>query len=219
MMIIDQVIFTGMTAESFAKTAIQNNLLVCFPTETVYALACNALSCKAIKKIYEIKKRSQNKPLSIFVRDIYDLAKIADVKEEYADLIKHFSPGPITYILPLKSNNILPNEFFKGSIGIRIPDHPIAISILDEIKIPIVATSINISGKKSVCKAGDIPQSIKQHLSAAIEGDELVSGVESAIVDLTGDKIKVLREGAISLQALDKVLSSYREEYEKSDRS
>ncbi|WP_264338125.1 MULTISPECIES: L-threonylcarbamoyladenylate synthase [unclassified Wolbachia] len=188
--------------------AIQNNLLVCFPTETVYALACNALDNESIGKIYQIKKRSQNKPLSIFVSDIYNLTKIAKVKERYIDLINHFSPGPITYILPLKNNNILPNEFFKDSIGIRIPEHPIAISILNKLKVPIVATSTNISGKKSVCKANDIPQSIKQHLSVVIEDDELVSGIESTIIDLTEDKIKVLREGAISLQTVNNAFSN-----------
>lgn len=188
--------------------AIQNNLLVCFPTETVYALACNALDNESIEKIYQIKKRSQNKPLSIFASDIYNLTKIAKVKERYIDLINHFSPGPITYILPLKNNNILPNEFFKDSIGIRIPEHPIAISILNKLKVPIVATSINISGKKSVCKADDIPQSIKQHLSVVIEDDELVSGIESTIIDLTEDKIKVLREGAILLQTVTNAFSN-----------
>ncbi len=188
--------------------AIQNNLLVCFPTETVYALACNALNNESIGKIYQIKNRSQNKPLSIFVSDIYNLTKIAKVKERYIDLINHFSPGPITYILPLKNNNILPNEFFKDSIGIRIPEHPIAISILNKLKVPIVATSINISGEKSVCKANDIPQSIKQHLSVVIEDDELVSGTESTIIDLTEDKIKVLREGAILLQTVNNAFSN-----------
>lgn len=188
--------------------AIQNNLLVCFPTETVYALACNALDNESIGKIYQIKKRSQNKPLSIFVSDIYNLIKIAKVKERYIDLINHFSPGPITYILPLKNNNILSNKFFKGSIGIRIPEHPIAISILNKLKVPIVATSINISGERSVCKADDIPQSIKQHLSAVIEDDELVSGIESTIIDLTEDKIKVLREGAILLQTVTNAFSN-----------
>ncbi len=188
--------------------AIQNNLLVCFPTETVYALACNALNNESIGKIYQIKKRTQNKPLSIFVSDIYNLTKIAKVKERYIDLINHFSPGPITYILPLKNNNILPNEFFKDSIGIRIPEHPIAISILNKLKVPIVATSINISGEKSVCKANDIPQSIKQHLSVVIEDDELVSGTESSIIDLTEDKIKVLREGAILLQTVNNAFSN-----------
>ncbi|MGL9726317.1 MAG: L-threonylcarbamoyladenylate synthase, partial [Wolbachia sp.] len=138
----------------------------------------------------------------------HNLTKIAKVKERYIDLINYFSPGPITYILPLKNNNILQNEFFKSSIGIRIPDHPIAILILNELKIPIVATSINISGEKSVCKANDIPQSIKQHLSAVIEDDELVSGMESTIIDLTGDKIKVLRKGRISLQTINNAFSN-----------
>jgi len=188
--------------------AIQNNLLVCFPTETVYALACNALNNESIGKIYQIKKRSQNKPLSIFVSDICSLMRIAKLEKKYIDLVNHFSPGPITYILPLKNNNILPNEFFKDSIGIRIPEHPIAISILNKLKVPIVATSINISGEKSVCKADDIPQSIKQHLSAVIEDDELVSGIESTIIDLTEDKIKVLREGAILLQTVTNAFSN-----------
>ncbi len=188
--------------------AIQNNLLVCFPTETVYALACNALNNESIGKIYQIKKRSQNKPLSIFVSDICSLMRIAKLEKKYIGLVNHFSPGPITYILPLKNNNILPNEFFKDSIGIRIPEHPIAISILNKLKVPIVATSINISGKKSVCKADDIPQSIKQHLSVVIEDDELVSGIESTIIDLTEDKIKVLREGAILLQTVTNAFSN-----------
>ncbi|MDR1139373.1 MAG: threonylcarbamoyl-AMP synthase [Rickettsiales bacterium] len=199
--------------------AIQNNLLVCFPTETVYALACSALDSGAIKKIYQVKKRSQNKPLSILVNDIYSLTKIAELEEKYISLVNHFSPGPITYILPLKSNNILPNEFFKDSIGIRIPNHPIAISILNELKTPIVATSINISGEKSVCKASDIPQSIKQHLSAVIEDDKLVSGIESTVIDLTGDKIKILRGGAVSLQVICFQTGVHRRKNEKSNRS
>ncbi len=199
--------------------AIQNNLLVCFPTETVYALACSALDSGAIKRIYQIKKRSQNKPLSILINDLYSLTKIAELEEKYISLVNHFSPEPITYILPLKSNNILPNEFFKGSIGVRIPNHPTAISILNELKAPIVATSINISGEKSVYKASDIPQSIKQNLSAVIEDDKLVSGIESTVIDLTGDKIKILRGGAVSLQVICFQIEVHRRKNEKSNRS
>jgi tRNA threonylcarbamoyl adenosine modification protein (Sua5/YciO/YrdC/YwlC family) len=199
--------------------AIQKNLLVCFPTETVYALACSALDSGAIKKIYQVKKRSQNKPLSILVNDIYSLTKIAKLEEKYFGLINHFSPGPITSILPLKNNNILPNELFKGSIGVRISNHPIAISILNELKTPIVATSINISGEKSVCKASDIHQSIKQHLSAVVEDDKLVSGIESTVIDLTGGKIMVLREGAVSLQVICFQTEVHRRKNEKSNRS
>ncbi|MDD9331850.1 MAG: L-threonylcarbamoyladenylate synthase [Wolbachia sp.] len=188
--------------------SIQDNLLACFPTETVYALVCNTLSTETIEKIYQIKKRSQNKPFSIFVNDIYSLMEVAEVKEEYIDLINHFSPGPITYILPLKNNHILPNKHFKESIGIRIPDHPVALSILNELKIPIISTSMNISGEKSVSKASDIPQSIKQHLSIVVEDDKLVSGIESTIIDLATDKVRILRDGAISLQTINNVLAN-----------
>lgn len=188
--------------------AIQNNSLVCFPTETVYALACSALSVEAIEKIYQIKKRSKSKPLSIFVNDFHSLMKIAEVREKYINLVNHFSPGPVTYVLPLKYDSILPNQFFKESVGVRIPDHKVALSILNELEIPIVATSINTSGEKSIYKANDIPQSIKQRLSAVIEGDKLVSGIESSVIDLTGDEITILREGAISLQALNNIFLS-----------
>ncbi|QKX02578.1 L-threonylcarbamoyladenylate synthase [Wolbachia endosymbiont of Dirofilaria (Dirofilaria) immitis] len=186
-------------------SAIRDNLLVCFPTETIYALACSALDGRAIERIYQVKKRSRNKPLSIFVNDIYSLAKIAKLEEKYISLINYFSPGPVTYILQLNSNNILPNEFFRGTVGIRIPDHPIAISILNELKSPIIATSVNISGERGVCRASDIPKPIKQHLSVVAEDDKLVSGVESTIVDLTQDKIKVIREGVVSLQMVNKI--------------
>ncbi|MDG7056318.1 MAG: threonylcarbamoyl-AMP synthase [Wolbachia endosymbiont of Meromenopon meropis] len=182
--------------------AIQNNLLVCFPTETVYALGCSALNKEAIRKIYYVKRRSQNKPLTISVSDIYNLTKIANLHEKYFNLVEYFSPGPVTYILPLKSKDILPIEFFKSSVGVRIPSHPIAISILDKLKIPIVTTSVNISGEKSIYRARNIPQCIKHHLSAIIRDDNLVSGIESTVIDLTGDEIKILRNGIASLQIM-----------------
>ncbi|WFW29997.1 MAG: threonylcarbamoyl-AMP synthase [Wolbachia endosymbiont of Menacanthus eurysternus] len=182
--------------------AIRSNLLVCFPTETVYALACNALSCEAIKKIYRIKNRPKDKPLSISVNNIYSLMKIIGLKFKYFDLVNYFSPGPVTYVLPLRDNSVLPRKFFKDTVGVRIPDHPIAISILNELKTPIVMTSINISGEKSVCKANDIPKPFKQYLSVIFEDDKLVSGMESTVIDLTGDNIKILRYGKVAFQVM-----------------
>jgi L-threonylcarbamoyladenylate synthase len=175
--------------------AIHSNLLVCFPTETVYALACNALNDAAVEKVYQVKKRAHDKPLSIFVNGIDKIMKIANVREKYIDLINCFSPGPVTYVLPLRDNSSLSAKLCKNSIGIRIPDHPIAASILNKLDFPIVATSINISGEKSACKISEIPQSIIQQLSAIIEADELVSGKESAVIDLTTNQMKVLRKG------------------------
>ncbi|OEY86942.1 threonylcarbamoyl-AMP synthase [Wolbachia pipientis] len=177
--------------------AIRSNLLVCFPTETVYALACNAMNYNAVEKIYHVKKRDHDKPLSILVNSIDRIMEIANVQEQYIDLINRFSPGPVTYVLSLNNETGLPSKFFKKNVGIRIPDHPIAISILDKLDFPIVATSINISGKKSACTINEIPQTIKQHLSVIIEDDKLVHGMESAVIDLTTDQVRILRKGYV----------------------
>ncbi|UWI83017.1 L-threonylcarbamoyladenylate synthase [Wolbachia endosymbiont of Howardula sp.] len=180
--------------------SLHNDLLVCFPTETVYALSCHAYSNTAIAKIYQIKNRVRDKKLSIFVHDIHHLQKIANIKEEYMHYINYFSPGPVTYIVPLKNNQLFSKEFFQDNIGIRIPNHPVARLILQHINSPIVATSINMSGTASVYTANTIPKCIKQYLSIVIEDDRLVSGIDSTIIDLTGSEIKIVRQGAISLQ-------------------
>ncbi|WP_333023639.1 L-threonylcarbamoyladenylate synthase [Wolbachia endosymbiont of Pentidionis agamae] len=196
-------------------SALKNNKLVCFPTETVYALACNATSTKAINTVYRIKERPKSKPLSVFVQNIYAITKIADLsKKEHIDLINHFSPGPVTYVLPIKKNTELLSTLFKASVGIRIPDHPIATSILNEIKFPIIATSINISGGKSICKISNIPKSIKKYLSVIIDDDNLVSGIESTVLDLTlENKINILRQGAISKEVIENALSHFNITY------
>ncbi|MBV0899479.1 MAG: threonylcarbamoyl-AMP synthase [Wolbachia endosymbiont of Fragariocoptes setiger] len=181
------------------ETAIRKNLLVCFPTETVYALACNACDDEIIKKVYQVKKRPHNKLLSIFVNNINNLMKVARVKDKHINLIDRLSPGPITYILPLRDHHTLSNTFFKNTIGIRIPNHSITIEILNKLEMPIIATSINISGEKSASRVRDIPKSIKQHISSIIEDDKSVSGIESTILDLTTDEIKVIRKGLQSI--------------------
>ncbi|WP_339045770.1 L-threonylcarbamoyladenylate synthase [Candidatus Mesenet endosymbiont of Agriotes lineatus] len=189
--------------------ALNNGKLICFPTETVYALSCNANDASAIDKIYKIKKRNKDKPLSVFVANIDQLKDIAIVKENYLAPIKYFSPGPITFILPLKENSRLPKEFFQSTIGIRIPNHPIALKILNEFKNVVVATSINISGEKSVSRACDIPGDIKKEASIIIEDDKLVMGVESTIVDLTTDEISVLRRGKVTEENVKTVFDKY----------
>lgn len=189
--------------------ALNNGQLICFPTETVYALSCNANDVSAIDKIYKVKKRNKDKPLSVFVASIKQLKEIAIVKESYLAPIKHFTPGPVTFILPLKENSRLPKEFFQGTIGIRIPNHPIALEILNEFKNIVVATSINISGEKSASRACDIPHDIKKEASIIIEDDKLITGIESTIVDLTTDEISILRKGKVTDKSIQEVFGIY----------
>ena len=113
---------------------LQKGNLACFPTETVYALAGNALDPEVVKKIFDIKKRPFNKALSIFVNEKNSITKYALQTSISTRLIDQFMPGAITIILPLKKD-ILPTEFFKDTIAIRIPNHPIALDILSKNKL------------------------------------------------------------------------------------
>lgn len=189
--------------------ALNNNQLICFPTETVYALSCNASDVHAIDKIYRIKKRNKNKPLSVFVANIEQLKEVVAVKKSYLTSIECFIPGPITFVLPLRKDSKLPKEFFQNTIGVRIPNHPTALRILNEFKGIVVATSVNISGEKSVSKARKIPNDIKKEVSIIIEDDKLVMGVESTIVDLTTDEISILRKGKVTDKDIKEVFSKY----------
>jgi len=176
-----------------------NGELVCFPTETVYALACVTDNEDSIAKIYSIKKRSLKKPLCVMLPSTLKIYDLAEVNDENLRLIEKYLPGPFTFILPKKSNLIYScitgyNTYSSlKTLGVRVPDHPISLEILKKVNKPIFATSINISGGKSTSRFCDIPESIMMHVSSAINDDSLVSGDESTIVDLSSKFPTVLR--------------------------
>ena len=176
--------------------ALKNKHLVCFPTETVYALAGDAYSTEAIQKIYETKNRSYNKPLSLLVSNIDKIKQFSNLSEHTAKIIQKLSPGPITFVLPIHNYHKLPKQFFSNTIGIRIPDHPIALEILNNFDNPIAGTSVNISGQPNVISSHKIPKSIKKNISIVLEDDSLVNGIESTVIDLTS--YKILRAGAVT---------------------
>ncbi|CEI84677.1 threonylcarbamoyl-AMP synthase [Ehrlichia minasensis] len=183
-----------------AIQALKNEHLIAFPTETVYALAADAYSIEAVQKIYQIKGRSYNKPLSLLVGNINKIKQFSNLTDHAIKIIQKLSPGPITFVLPIHNYHKLPRQFFNDTIGIRIPNHPIALEIVNKIKNPVVGTSINISGQPSVTAAHQIHETIKKHISVTIEDDNLVNGIESTVIDLTS--YKILRAGAIAEKTL-----------------
>ncbi|MGN7619093.1 MAG: L-threonylcarbamoyladenylate synthase [Ehrlichia sp.] len=186
--------------------SLKNGQLVCFPTETVYALAGDAYSVKAIQEIYKIKGRSYNKPLSLLVGNIDKIKQFSSISEQTAKIIQKLSPGPITFVLPINNHNKLSKQFFDSTIGMRIPNHPVALEILHNFGNPIVGTSVNISGQPNVISSHKIPESIKRNISAVIEDDRLVNGTESTVVDLTS--YKILRAGAITEHEIFDIIKS-----------
>lgn len=164
--------------------------MVIYPTETVYGIGVDAYSKKAINKLYVIKKRVVTKSISIAVSSIGMIEKVAYVNEFSKNFINFFLPGPITIIMPAKK--VLTESLIAedGTIGIRMPDNHIALSLISKFGRPITSTSANISGEP----APKQPEDIKIGCDFILDGGVL-PGVPSTVVDL--NKRIILREGSM----------------------
>lgn len=184
---------------------IKQDGIVVFPTETVYGIGGNALSEEVIKKIYNIKKRPQDKALNILVKnkeEIERYAYISNIIER--KIIDNFMPGPITIILKKKKSEI--SDLLTANndtIGIRIPDNNIIKRILEECNLPLAAPSANISGKPSSIKLEDIKEDFDNKVEAFIDGGICKQSMSSTIVKVIDGKVKILREGVISIDNIN----------------
>lgn len=178
--------------------------VVGFPTETVYGLAIVYNNKEAFDKLYEIKNREINKPISMMVSSIDILEKVAVIDENSNKVIKHFMPGPLTIILKAKDN--LPEHvtFNQKTIGIRIPDHKLALKILKEVGLPLLVTSANISNEPSLIKANDVKEKFNGKIASLINEDA-INGKASSVVNVM-EQVLVYREGPISKEQIEDVL-------------
>jgi L-threonylcarbamoyladenylate synthase len=177
-----------MDTIDMAVKVLQRDGIIVYPTETVYGLGADALSEDAVIRVYEAKNRPLAKPISIAVSDMEMLEAVAFVDDAARAFIERFLPGPVTVILPAKS--CLPAILTGGTglIGIRWPDHEIALAIIRRLDTPITATSANISEENPPTRADEIyiPHDY------LVDGGEL-PGTPSTVVDLTTHRI--LRKG------------------------
>ena len=186
------------------KTLTQEDVII-FPTDTVYGIGASIFSPKALDKIFEIKNRPTDKSLIVLCADELQLEEIVgplsvDVKK----IIDAFLPGGLTLIL--KCYMSLPEEITRGkqTIGVRIPDHPLALELLKEFG-PLATTSANISGEPSPTKI-DMLNPVIQRVNYVFDDGETKQQIPSTILDCTKDEFVILREGAITLEEIQKVL-------------
>lgn len=179
--------------------------VIVFPTDTVYGIGASIFSPKALDKIFEIKNRPTDKSLIVLCADELQLEEIVgplsvDVKK----IIDAFLPGGLTLIL--KCYMSLPEEITRGkqTIGVRIPDHPLALELLKEFG-PLATTSANISGEPSPTKI-DRLNPVIQRVNYVFDDGETKQQIPSTILDCTKDEFVILREGAITLEEIQKVL-------------
>ncbi|MDO5396480.1 MAG: L-threonylcarbamoyladenylate synthase [bacterium] len=191
-----------------AAEIIKSGGLAAMPTETVYGLGGNALDAEAAGKIYAAKGRPSDNPLIIHVcsyEQIFEYTR--DVPEYAKKLIKAFMPGPFTIIL--KKADIIPDTVTAGldSVAVRFPSHPVAQELIRLSGVPIAAPSANLSGKPSPTTAEHVIDDMMDKIDCIIDGGSCEVGVESTIVDATGESPEILRPGGVTLEMLREVCS------------
>lgn len=179
--------------------------LVAFPTETVYGLGANALDEKAILKIFEVKNRPSDNPLIIHISKIADLYLLSNnVVPIVEKVVKKFWPGPLTVVLP--RSEIVPDAPVAGlpTVAVRMPNHPVARSLISAADVPIAAPSANLAGRPSPTSATHVVNDIGEKIDMVLDGGEIIYGVESTVVDFTSSPPMVLRPGPITVEELRK---------------
>jgi L-threonylcarbamoyladenylate synthase len=187
-----------------AAEVIRAGGLVGFPTETVYGLGGNALDASASRKIYAAKGRPSDNPLIVHVSFMEEIPPItADIPEDGRKLAERFWPGPMTLIF--RKSDAVPRETTGGldTVAVRMPSDPVAAELIRRAGVPIAAPSANTSGRPSPTRAEHVWQDLHGRIDVILDGGPVKVGVESTIVDVTGETPTLLRPGAITMEMLE----------------
>lgn len=172
--------------------------LIAVPTETVYGLAGNGLDEKAVAEIYEVKGRPEVKPLSLMVHDAASMERYCEnVPPQAYTLAKKFWPGPLTIVM--KATPCVPEIVRAGgeTVGLRCPDHPLTLELLEKSGVPFAAPSANPSGEPSPKNADSVLKYFDGKIDAVLDGGECGIGCESTLIDLSRTPYRILRQGAL----------------------
>ena len=192
-----------------SKFFLNRNECIGIPTETVYGLAANAYSDLATSKIFKLKKRPKNNPLIVHYYSLEKLKKDCKINQNFIKLYKKFCPGPITFILKLKSKNKISKNVTnkKKTLAVRFPNHSLTRKLLKELDFPLAAPSANISTKVSAVSKKDVEEEFGNKIKFILDGGSSKIGLESTIVNLD-PKPAILRLGAIEVSKINKVLKN-----------
>ena len=181
--------------------------LVAFPTDTVYGVGALVFDGKAVESIYVAKQRPIEKAIPVLMADAADMEKVGmDIPEVAYQLAARFFPGPLTCLIP-KQPTLPESVSATETVGVRVPDHEVARALLRAAG-PMAVTSANISGQASPSTAQEVLAQLNGRIDLILDGGKTPGGVPSTLVDCTGNDLKILREGPISLAEIRQKLSS-----------
>ncbi|HEM3216773.1 TPA: threonylcarbamoyl-AMP synthase [Streptococcus suis 2524] len=187
------------------RTILENGGAVILPTETVYGLFAQALNEDAVNRVYQLKQRPRDKAMNLNVSNLNDIYFFSQNTPFFLEkLYNRFMPGPLTIIL--KANEKVPFWVNSGldTVGFRLPNHEQTLRLISETG-PLIGPSANISGNESGKKFSDIQAQFSVDLPG-IEDDQALTGIDSTILDLSGQKARILRQGAISHEEIQKAI-------------
>ena len=191
-----------------AVNIIKNGGVVVLPTETVYGIGCSCFNEESIKRLYEIKNRPYNKPISVLVSNIDMISRVAkNISDIEMKIIKTFFPGPLTIVLE-KNDNIPDILTANGkTIGVRMADNNIINTIIDKVDIPLAVSSANESGMDANINIDTIYEIFKDKIDYYVDGGISKIGVASTVVKVVNGEVIILREGIITKSEIENVIN------------
>ena len=198
--IIIKILKLDCNEEGIIKTSqiIKEGGVAIFPTDTVYGIGCNPYNVKSVKKIYEIKSRSEVKPLPVLAYSLDIVKQITLIDKITEKIIKKYWPGPLTLILKLTDEKLKKSLKLENKIAVRIPDSKCTLKLLEKCGL-LVGTSANISGDLSYTDPDECLKNIKNY-DVFLNGGTITSKGESTIIEIENDEIKIIREGALKME-------------------
>lgn len=180
--------------------------LVAFPTDTLYALGAHAFMEKAVRRVYQVKRRPLDMALPLLLADAADMEKVAvDIPQAAWDMAGRFWPGALTLILckgPSISDVVTAG---KETVAVRVPNHPLALRLIEAVGAPLTGTSANRSGEGEPVTAEDVRQQLGEEIDLILDGGACPLEAASTMVDMTLDTPRIVRQGAIPASLLERV--------------
>lgn len=168
--------------------------VIAYPTDTIYGFGCDMYNKKAIQRIYQIKKRDRQKPFSFICSDLKNISLYAQVTNSAYKIMKRYLPGPYTFIL--LGTKLVPKIMTtkRKTVGIRVPDNNICLSLVKTLGNPIISTSVGISGQEALSDPSLIEETFGSQIDLTIDGG-ILANQPSTIISLINDEVEVIREG------------------------
>ncbi len=193
---------------NYVADRVRLGSVVGMPTDTFYGLAADPFNLHAVERVYEIKERGRNKPLSLLIESVEQAEELAhELPDEFFLLADKFWPGPLTIIVRAAPRLPLKVTANSGNIAVRMPDSKVALAVVRALKHPITATSANLAGFVECTTAEAVVEQMGERVQLVVDGGTTPRTVPTTIINLTGDgSWSLLREGAIALAEIEDLL-------------